>query len=482
MPPRPDGSAGSTAPAAATAYPRLVPTPSGPLVAVVGGGLAGLAAAARLAKMGHAVRLHEASAVLGGRWAPYALAGTATTEGDDSTGVLVDDAPGVLTFPAPWRDLFRKSGRPLEAELARSGRGLLPAPPAIYGFVDGSTLVLPSDRGEQHDALLRAYGPGPAARWQHLLDSLGEVWQTLRPLGLEEPYAAAAVTRDVVRRLRGRRTLADLADSLDEPHLRALVRSTAHRAGTTPSRAPALHAVELLVGRTFGRWQVAPDPGARTRPGTAVEPTAGDVGRSSVLVEALGARLALRGVDVRLGSRVLGVETAAGAVTGVRTELGLEPAAAVVLAVDPWAAADLVPPGSARVLRKALRGAGPARLPVATHTVLPDPHEDGDPGRSGAGDVDEQVRLDADGVPVVVTTRRLSGRRVRTVHDHCTTVAAPGAGLDTAGLRGWRRRPGTSTGVTGVALAGAASPAGSSPSAVVQSGALAAYAVAGRRD
>ena len=125
--------------------------------------------------------------------------------------------------------------------------------------------MLPSDRGGQHEALLRAYGPGPAARWQHLLDSLGEVWQTLRPLGLEEPYDAAALTRDVVRRLRGRRTLADLADSLDEPHLRALVRSTAHRQGTTPERAPALAAVDLLVSRTFGRWQVAPDPDARGR-------------------------------------------------------------------------------------------------------------------------------------------------------------------------------------------------------------------------
>ena len=453
---------------------------------MVGGGLAGMAAAARLAKMGHAVRLHEASAVLGGRWAPYELPSTAgpgsssagsegadPPDGPDGPGgsVLVDDAPGVLTFPAPWRDLFRKSGRPLEAELARAGRGLLPAPPATYRFADGNALVLPSDRGEQHEALLRAYGPGPAERWQLLLDSLAQVWQTLRPLGLEEPYDAADVTRDVVRRLRGRRTLADLADGLDEPHLRAVVRSAAHRQGTTPERAPALAAVDLLVSRTFGRWQVAPDPDARG----AGPATPDDVGRSSLLVEALAARLALRGVDVRLGSRVVGVETGASGVTGVRTTAGLEPAAAVVLAVDPWSAAGMVPEAGARRLGRALRGAGPALLPVTTHTVL-----DLDPALTV--DVDEQVHLDADGVPVVATTRRLSGVVVRSVHDHRGTAAAPGWGLDTAGLRGWRRRPGTATGVPGVALAGAGSPAGSSPSAVVQSGALAAYAVAGRRD
>ena len=80
-------------------------------VVVIGGGLAGLAAAARLAKAGHRVELYERSETLGGSWAPYRLA----------SGVMVDDAPSIIGFPAPWRDLFRKSGRPLEAELARMG-------------------------------------------------------------------------------------------------------------------------------------------------------------------------------------------------------------------------------------------------------------------------------------------------------------------------------------------------------------------------
>lgn len=450
--------------------PASGPNAPGPLVAVVGGGLAGLATAARLAKMGHPVRLHEASDRLGGGWAPYALA---VPGPEEEGGVLVDDAPGMLTFPAPWRDLFRKSGRPLEAELARSGRELAPAPGATHRFADGSELVLPSDRGEQHEALLRAYGPGAATRWQLLLDSLGDVWQALRPLGLEEAYAASDVTRAVVRRLRGRQSLADLADSLDEPHLRALVRSAAHRQGTTPEQAPALAAVELMVARTFGRWQVRPVAGAPGRTGR-VPSTSTDVGRTSVLVEALAARLALRGVDVRLGSRVVAVEAGRAGVEGVRTSTGLEPAGSVVLAVDPWTAAELLPPAAGRGVRRALRGAAPARWPVAVHTVLDD--------AGTLADVDERIDLDADGVPVVTTTRLLSGRLVRTVHDHHAGVPRPGSGLVTTGLRGWRRRPGTATGLAGVALAGAASPAGPSPSAVVQSGALAAYAAAGRRD
>ena len=91
-------------------------------VAVVGGSLPGLAAAARLAKVGHSVVLHEARPVLGGRWA--------------EPGVL----PDVLDFPAPWRDLFKKSGRPLSAELARAGLDLVPAPDAVV--VLGAALLL----------------------------------------------------------------------------------------------------------------------------------------------------------------------------------------------------------------------------------------------------------------------------------------------------------------------------------------------------
>ena len=98
--------------------------------------------------------------------------------------------------------------------------------------------------------------------------------------------------------------------------------------------------------------------------------------------------------------------------------------------------------------------------------------------------VAEHLHLDADGRPRVVTLRRLGGQLVRTTVDHRADHLEdrPGAGLVTDGFRGWRQRPGTATPTPGLALAGAASPSGPSPWAVVQSGALAAYAVAGRRD
>ena len=144
-------------------------------VVVVGGGLSGMAAAARLAKARYAVTLYERSDRLGGRWAARSLL----------DGVLVDDGPAVLGFPAPWRDLFRKSGRPLEAELSRIGTELVPASPTVITFADGSVMNWPADRGGQQAALTRSFGVEVAQRWQDFVDRLDRLWQVLRPLGWE---------------------------------------------------------------------------------------------------------------------------------------------------------------------------------------------------------------------------------------------------------------------------------------------------------
>ena len=251
-------------------------------VVVIGGGLAGLAVAARLAKAGHQVELYERSETLGGTWAPYRLA----------SGVKVDDAPAIIGFPAPWRDLFRKSGRPLEAELARMGYALEPAQPATMIFADSAELTLPTDRGGQYASLAAAYGSSVAERWRVLLDRLDVVWQTLRGLGFEAELRSRRQLNKTARRslFGDRMTLADLATSIDHDHLGALIRSIAYRSGSVPEQTPAFAAVELSVQRTFGRWQVLP---LDTNSGL-------DVGRSSVLIEALAARLELRKVRVNL--------------------------------------------------------------------------------------------------------------------------------------------------------------------------------------
>ena len=419
-------------------------------VVVIGGSVAGMAAAARLAKLGHQVELFEQTDRLGGRWAATTLA----------PGAAVDDAPAVLGFPAPWRDLFRKSGRPLEAELARLGYALVPANPAVVVFADGSELTWPADRGGQLTALTSAYGVPVATAWQEMVDRLGEVWQTVRPLGWEAELSdPAQLTSRIRRRLLGRQSIARLAGSLPHPHLEALVRSVGYRQGSTPERTPAWAAVELSLHRTFGHWQLQPlDPAG-----------ASEVGRSSILIDALAARLELRRVIVHTGCPVTALGVVDGRMATVRTAAGERPVAAVVSTIDPWHTyGSLLPPDAARRTRRRVHSLQPAQAPTIRHEL----------DHSSIGpDVQEVTTLTAAGVPVDAYTKRVPGGAVISRHDFRDSTPRPAAGVAWNGLRSWTRRPPVSGEVPGLYPAGPFSPAGPGGSAEVLSGALAAYAV-----
>jgi phytoene dehydrogenase-like protein len=417
-------------------------------VIVIGGGLAGLAAAARLAKRGHQVELFERSDKLGGTWAPYQL----------ESGVTVDDAPSIIGFPAPWRDLFRKSGRPLEAELAKMGYTLAPAPPPTLILGGGAELTLPTDRGGQYATLAAAYGRSVAQRWGRLLDRLDEVWQSLRGLGLEaELRSRRQLNRTTRRHLLGRRmTLADLATSIDHQDLGALIRSVAYRMGSVPEQTPAFAAVELSVLRTFGRWQLLP----------IYNEARLDVGRSSILVEALAARLALRKVTVHLSCPIEGIEMRDGKIIAVVTSAGDRPAAAVIVTCDPWHTfSDLLPVASARRTRRRLRELVPAAAPTITHRAALEP----------TAQVHETVTLNDVGVPTVSYLHQTAGEAVRSVHDFNKTLLRPSYGVAWHGFTSWLRRPPVTTEIAGLYTAGPASPAGPSASQVVLSAALASY-------
>lgn len=423
-------------------------------VIVIGGGLAGLAAAARLAKAGHTVELYEQSDSVGGTWAPYQL----------ESGVTVDDAPSIIGFPAPWRDLFRKSGRPLEAELARMGYALAPAEPAKMIFADGAQLTLPADRGGQYSAIAEAYGRSVAERWQQLIDRFGEVWQTLRGLGFEAELRNRRQLNRTARQslfgpgpFRQGLTVADLASSIDHQHLGALLRSVAYRSGSRPEHTPAFAAVELYIMRTFGRWHL--------QPLQADAPL--DVGRSSVLVEALAARLALRKVTVHLGCRMEAVTVGKRRAIAVVTDDGERRlAAAVVATCDPWQTFNtLMPLAAAPRTRGRLRELSPAAAPTIIHEQVPMP----------TAPVTETVILSETGVPTVTYLRQAADSGIRTVQDCKQMFPRPAYGVAWNGFRSWLRRPPVTTEVSGLYTAGPFSPAGASASSVLLSAALAAY-------
>jgi phytoene dehydrogenase-like protein len=422
-------------------------------VIVIGGGLAGLAAAARLAKAGHAVELYERSDRLGGTWAPYQL----------DSGVTVDDAPSIIGFPAPWRDLFRKSGRPLEAELVRMGYALAPAESPTMIFADGAQLTLPADRGGQYSTLADAYGESVAERWQQLIDRLGEVWQTLRGLGLEAELRHRRQLDRTARRslfAPGRfeqgLTVADLATSIDHQHLRALLRSVAYRSGSRPEHTPAFAAVELYIMRTFGRWQLQP----------LQADSALDICRSSILVEALAARLALRKVAVHLGCPIEGITIRNRRASAVVTSDGEHAAAAVVATCDPWQIFNkLLPSAAPHRIRRRLRELNPAAAPTITHQQVSRP----------TALVTETVAFSETGVPTVNYLRQAVGSGIRTVHDYKQMFPRPSYGVAWNGFASWLRRPQVTTEIPGLYAASPSSPAGPSASQVVLSAALAAY-------
>ena len=386
-----------------------------PLV-IDGATLAGGAAAARLAKAGHAVELVDAGPA-GGHWA------TTTTDVGD-----VDHLPPVIRLPAAWRDLFRKSGRTLDAELNRAHLELREAPPARHRFDDGFELTLPTERGRQWHAVAEAFSPATADRWLAVNDECDELWQYLRFHGTERPYVALdplPARRGLRNALSRRRTetrdgaptttLHELADRAGYPHLATIVLDHAYLAGTDRlDTAPALLGSRLAVERIFGRWHLADADGPLP---------------ASVLVTLLSDRLDLRGV--------------------LRVSL---PTQAAMLTTQ------VVPDGRP-----------PALAPTITHTLT-----DTAPPEGIVETVDHTSRG-----PIVSWARasRPDGGTLVSRHDHTATRPDPVWGLAPESLDAWRSRPTLRPTPDPHWHASAASHAGNEPWAEILSAALAVYEV-----
>lgn len=299
-------------------------------VVVVGGGFAGMAVAVRLAKLGHRVCLCERGDRLGG-----------AVRAIEQNGFRWDGGPAWTTLPAVVRDLFRKSGRPLERVL-----DLQPAVPVRrHHFADGTVLDLPTTgRGAQADAIGGALSSRSAQEWTRLVDGLDVVWDVARRRLFEVPFRPGRrLDAELRRALRPRQSLSRLASrSLRDERLRALLSSPVVLAGSDPRTTPGFCAVEAYVERTFGLW--------------AAE------GGMWPLADALATRLDERRVEVRRGAEVVAVSLSNGTLNGVQLASGDRlPADIVVCAVDP------------RILLSPhlpLRDTAPAIPPGVTHLGL----------------------------------------------------------------------------------------------------------------
>ena len=271
-------------------------------VVVAGAGLGGLAAAARLAKLGHRVTVYDRQQVAGGVLRPVR-----------ADGFEWDGGPSSTPLPAVLRDLFHSSGRPLERYVELVARDVI----RRHVFPDGTTVDLPGgSRGRQIAAVDEGLGPGAGTAWAAYVDGLGETWETMRSHVLDPPGGGAALgDRALARRLRARTSLATLLRGrLADHRLQTMAAHSFLTAGSRLADVPAYAAVDPYVERSFGVWDVA--------------------GGMATLVDALLTRLEERGVTVHLGVEVTAVLTDGDTVTGVQTTTGGEATDAALRRAD----------------------------------------------------------------------------------------------------------------------------------------------------
>lgn len=288
------------------------------MIAVIGATLAGLAVAARLARLGHEVT------VLDELPGPRPLLQTP-----------LDPDPAAVVLPAAWRDLFKKTGRTLDAALGKHGLALTLAPPRRYETPRG-TIELPHDRAGQWHYLESRLGPAAAGAWRDLLDRMDDTWLALRPLGLEAEFSG--LDRAARARLRPSESIADLAAGLPA-ELSGIVTGLAIRRDSLPHRTPGWLATRLVIERTFGVWHMTSGDGS--------------VMPAQTLADLLIDRLAERGAEVNWGTRVESVSN--GSLLAGGTRLVTE---AAVLATNPWTASSLLAGDSG--LRRSIRRLSPA--------------------------------------------------------------------------------------------------------------------------
>jgi phytoene desaturase len=269
-------------------------------VVVIGAGVGGLAAAARLAAQGHRVQVHERAGTHGGKLGEYRR-----------DGFTFDTGPSLLTLPQVFTDLFAATGGPADLVIE-------PVDPVCgYTFADGARLDLPLDPAAVPAALDAALGPGSGAAWQELYDRSARLWDLVAEPVLHRPLRARDLARfstrlPDLRLVAPWRTLRGLGESLlPDPRLRAWLDRYATYSGSDPRRTPAVLSVTPYVEQRFGAWWVR--------------------GGLRRLADALLDRCRALGVAVHLDSEVVEVTTDGAGVSGVRLAGGTAVPADVVV-------------------------------------------------------------------------------------------------------------------------------------------------------
>jgi len=239
----------------------------GSKVAVIGGGLGGLAAAALLARSGLHVTLFEKGPRVGGKMNVLR-----------ANGFTWDTGPSLVTMPHVLHGLWARLGRDFELPLVRL------EPSCRYFWPDGHRI-------DENEAFWNSPEIAPLMRHAagiyelsadvFLHHPLEDWWKQLRWENLSKLRHLPKVA--------DRRTMAQLAASfLRDPRLQQYLGRFATYNGSSPYRTPAAFAIIPYVQRAFGSWYL---PGGLYR-----------------IAERLGQICREEGVIVRLSTEITRLE------------------------------------------------------------------------------------------------------------------------------------------------------------------------------
>ncbi|MCB8839105.1 1-hydroxycarotenoid 3,4-desaturase CrtD [Aurantimonas sp. VKM B-3413] len=275
-------------------------------VAIVGAGIAGLAAAARLSAEGADVTVLEASDGPGGKLSTAVVAGR-----------TIDVGPTVLTMRDVFDEVFAAAGERLDDHLT-----LVRSPTiARHVFADGGKLDLFADAARSEAAIREFAGERSAREFAAFSRRARDVHETLSPIFMRAPRPAGPlglVARagagglPAILRIGAQTTLwRALAAEFSDPRLAQLFARYATYNGSSPFLAPATLMLIAEVERA-GVWLVE--------------------GGMHALAAALAGLAERRGARFRYGAAVEVAETISGRASGVRLASGERIPADVVLA------------------------------------------------------------------------------------------------------------------------------------------------------
>ncbi|TWU03237.1 phytoene desaturase family protein [Neorhodopirellula pilleata] len=277
-------------------------------VVVIGGGLAGLSSACVLAARGHRVTLCDKNDWVGGKAAVHR-----------TNGYRFDMGPTILTLPSVLRRVFAEAGKDMDDYVK-----IVPLDPQWRCFFEGTSqagtsentvldLVADVDTMKKH---LREFtgNDTSSAGYERFIEVSKQLhgvsdrfffWRSIGGLAdtMEVGGAfSAAVLKDVMSLRMGRSVASVVRSHVPEHRVSQMMDHFTQYVGSSPYASPAVLCGIAHMQTEEGIWY--------------------PIGGTRAVPEALAKLAGELGVEIRTGTDILKIETAAGGVTGVTTAGG----------------------------------------------------------------------------------------------------------------------------------------------------------------